>query len=155
MSAFIPPIPTGPAYCRLYTGTSGAVFPPPAGELAFQAVQRTGARRGITIDRETAEQIAKAVLRASDTYAQVEVAVTDDVYDDLVRDPGHFASVRKRMRRQLAVEALEDGLLLTRLPHEIIDRPPAPEGWYKRRIRLIAPARKATEPPADAPAAGP
>lgn len=103
------------------------------------AVHAGAVRYGGFISRRGAEKIADDVLACADTDTFIEQVVTDDVFDL----PGALDSVRAHMRDLLAMQALREGYLLTALPHEVIDRAPGSQGWFMRRIRLIAPVRKA------------
>lgn len=116
----------------------------PAAERAVRAVMRIALRHGSPLTRAAAEQIAEAVLGCADTDIHSDYMLADDVYENM-RD-GAMDGLRESMRNHLAITALKDGYLLTALPHEITDRPPDIEGQFCRRIRLIAPARKAPSP---------
>ena len=59
------------------------------------------------------------------------------------RLPDHERAYALVERDDGAVYRLYGGLAGARLPHEIVDRPPGTEGLFCRRIRLIAPARRA------------
>jgi hypothetical protein len=131
-----------------YDGTrvfcfSGMKPPPPDSALparkrAERAVIAIASRRGFQLDPETAEQIADAVTGCADDDMYVEQQVTDDIFSD----DGAMGRVREHMRTRLAADALKNEVLLTALPHEIVDRPPGWEGQFLRRVRLIAPVRR-------------
>lgn len=95
---------------------------------------------GVSISRDAAEKIAGDVLGCADTDLFTEAEFHDAAPEEVVEQ------VRVSLRRELAVLAMSQGYGFTRMPHEIIDQPRdlAPMGL--KRIRIIAPARRLSEP---------
>lgn len=99
------------------------------------AAQMAAERYGINLGPRAAAQVARAVLECADDEYRVTGYIAREI-----EGPGALGELRKRLRRQAAIEVADAGLLPTALPRELIRRPLQP--WELTEMRLIVPVRR-------------
>lgn len=108
-----------------------------------RAVMDVAARYGVPLYDHVAAQIAEAVLECADDDHRVHVEVAPELWGGFVTvSPNHEVRthVRERLRRQLAVELTDLGLLPTALPREVVTHS-ATRPWEPVKVELVVPVR--------------
>jgi hypothetical protein len=102
-----------------------------------RTVQDAAARYGIDIHDTAARAIADAVLECADSDHRVTMEITPETWGQ----PGVRTHVTDCLRRQLAIELMELGMLPTALPREVVTTTYAP--WEVTKVEMVVPVRKA------------
>jgi hypothetical protein len=105
-----------------------------------RAVQDVAARYGISLPDHMAAAIARAVLECADDEHRVTCGVTPSIWER----PDAKAAVTANLKRRMAVELADAGMLPTALPREVVTHPGG-YPWEEIKVELVVPVRR---PPA-------